>query len=100
MYYLIYAEDAPDKWEQRKATRNAHLKRMQPLVEQGRVLVAGPCPNDDAATITEAGVSGSVLIIDFDSLDAAKQWADADPYMEAGVYQKVTVKPFVKVLPW
>ncbi|MFC3096015.1 YciI family protein [Alteromonas sediminis] len=99
MYYIIYAEDAPDTWDKRKAARPEHLARMKPLVEQGRVLVAGPCPNEDTETISDAGVSGSVLIIDFDNLEDAQKWADADPYVAAGVYQSVVVKPFIKVLP-
>jgi len=99
MYYVIYAEDAPDAWEKRKAARPAHLERMKPLAEQGRVLAAGPCPNEDSVTITEAGVSGSVLIIDFDNIEEAKKWSDEDPYVKAGVFKSVSVKPFIKVLP-
>ena len=99
MLYVIYGVDAPDMWETRKATRAAHLERMQPLVDAGRVFAAGPCPLEDSPTITDAGVSGSVIIAEFTSLQEAQAWADQDPYMLAGVYAKVDVKPFIKVLP-
>lgn len=99
MYYIIYAEDKADSWEQRKAARPAHLARMQPLVEQGKVLMAGPCPKEDTTDFSQCGVSGSVIVAEFDSLVQAQAWADEDPYVQAGVYAKVTVKPFIKVLP-
>ena len=84
MYYIIYAEDHPNSLEKRKATRPAHLERMQPLVDAGRVLAAGPCPVEDSSTPTDAGFSGSVIIAEFDSLQAAKEWADDDPYVQFG----------------
>ncbi len=83
----------------RKQTRAAHLERIQLLVDQGRVLVAGPCPAIDNEDPGEAGFTGSLVIAEFESLEEAQQWADTDPYASAGVYQKVVVKPYKKVLP-
>ena len=99
MWYVIIGEDAPDSLELRKQTREAHLARMSELVDAGRVLVAGPCPAIDAEDPGAAGFSGSVLIIEFPSLEDAESWAQEDPYVEAGVYRSVTVRPFRKVLP-
>ncbi|MEP7705709.1 YciI family protein [Paraglaciecola sp. 25GB23A] len=99
MWYVIYSDDVENSLPLRKTTRPAHLARIQQLVDQGRVLVAGPCPAIDSEDPGEAGFSGSVVIAEFDSLAEAQTWADTDPYMLAGVYARVTVKPFKKVLP-
>jgi uncharacterized protein len=99
MWYAIIAEDVDNSLEKRKATRTAHLQRVQELVDQGRLLVAGPHPAIDSADPGTAGFTGSLLIVDFPSLQAAEQWAQADPYVAAGVYARVTVKPFLRVLP-
>jgi uncharacterized protein YciI len=99
MWYVIYSEDVENSLPLRKQTRAAHLERIQLLVDQGRVLVAGPCPAIDSEDPGEAGFTGSLVIAEFSSLEQAQQWADADPYAIAGVYQKVVVKPYKKVLP-
>lgn len=99
MWYVIIGEDADNSLPARLATRPAHLERLLALRDAGRLLVAGPNPAIDANDPGEAGFSGSVIIAEFDSLEAAQTWADADPYKAAGVYQRVTVKPFKKVLP-
>lgn len=99
MWYVIYSEDVEDSLVLRKQTRAAHLERIQLLVDQGRVLVAGPCPAIDSEDPGEAGFTGSLVIAEFNSLEEAQQWADTDPYAIAGVYQKVVVKPYKKVLP-
>ena len=99
MWYVIYSEDVENSLALRKQTRAAHLERIQLLVDQGRVLVAGPCPAIDSEDPGEAGFTGSLVIAEFSSLEAAQQWADTDPYALAGVYQKVSVKPYKKVLP-
>jgi uncharacterized protein YciI len=99
MWYVIYSEDIEDSLALRKQTRAAHLERIQLLVDQGRVLVAGPCPTIDNEDPGEAGFTGSLVIAEFESLEEAQQWADTDPYAIAGVYQKVVVKPYKKVLP-
>lgn len=99
MWYSLVCEDVADSLSLRKATRSAHLARLEVLKEAGRLLVAGPNPAIDTQEPGEAGFSGSVIIAEFDSLTAARQWADEDPYRAAGVYAAVTVKPFKKVLP-
>lgn len=99
MYYAIIATDNPDSLEKRKASRSAHLARLKELNQQGRLMVAGPHPNVDSQEPGEAGFSGSLIIAEFESLQAAKAWAAQDPYIEAGVYQNVTVKPFIVALP-
>lgn len=99
MYYAIISEDVANSLAQRKATRPAHLARLEALRDQGRLLVAGPHPAIDSEDPGEAGFTGSLVIAEFESLQAAQAWADADPYLAAGVYQKVTVKPYKKVLP-
>lgn len=83
----------------RQQARPAHLERIQDLVDQGRLLVAGPHPALDTPEPGEAGFTGSLIIAEFDSLEAATAWADSDPYVEAGVFQRVTVKPYKVVLP-
>lgn len=99
MWYVIYCEDVENSLPLRKQTRAAHLERIQLLVDQGRILVAGPCPAIDSKDPGEAGFTGSLIIAEFDNLSAAQQWADGDPYTLAGVFKKVTVKPYIKVLP-
>jgi uncharacterized protein YciI len=99
MYYAIISEDIPNSLEKRLSVRPAHLERLKDMATQGRLLVAGPHPAIDSEDPGEAGFSGSLVIAEFDSLADAQAWADADPYVAAGVYQKVAVKPYKKVLP-
>jgi len=99
MYYSIVATDHADSTKARGRARPAHLARLNELLSQGRLLVSGPNPRIESEDPGAAGFSGSVIIAEFDSLDEAKAWADADPYFAAGVYAKVEVKPFKKVLP-
>lgn len=99
MWYAIEGRDGPDVLEKRKAARAGHLGRLQRLRDEGRLLVAGPCPAVDAADPGPAGFSGSIVIARFASLEEARAWADADPYVAAGVYASVEVRPFRKVLP-
>ncbi|NMP16623.1 MULTISPECIES: YciI family protein [unclassified Thalassotalea] len=98
MWYMIYSEDVDNSLQKRLSVRDKHLARLQQLQDQGRLLIAGPLPAIDSDDPGQSGFTGSLLVIDFDSLDAAKAWADADPYIAAGVYKNVTVKPFKKVL--
>jgi uncharacterized protein YciI len=99
MLYAIIAEDRPGTLEQRLATRPDHVARLQALQAEARLILAGPCPAIDSPDPGPAGFSGSLIVAEFASLAAAKTWADADPYIAAGVYEKVTIKPFKKVLP-
>lgn len=99
MYYAIISEDVKDSLPLRLKARPAHLERLELLKQQGRLLLAGPHPAIDSEDPGPAGFSGSLVIAEFDDLHAAKQWADDDPYVAAGVYAKVNVKPFKKVLP-
>lgn len=99
MFYAIIGEDRAGTLEQRLAARPEHLARLQALQAEGRLLLAGPCPAIDSPDPGPAGFSGSLIVAEFDSLAAAQAWADADPYIAAGVYERVTVKPFKKVLP-
>lgn len=99
MLYVIIGEDRPGSLEQRLAARPAHLERLLALQAEGRLILAGPCPAIDSPDPGPAGFSGSVIIAEFASLIAAQSWADADPYIAAGVYDKVSVKPFKKALP-
>ncbi|ASP49700.1 YciI family protein [Cognaticolwellia beringensis] len=99
MFYLIYSEDVENSLALRMSVRENHLDRLRALQDQGKLLVAGPCPAIDSENPGDAGFTGSLIIAEFDSLDAAKLWADADPYIAAGVYKNVTVKPYKKVLP-
>ncbi len=99
MYYAILCEDVENSLPLRQQARPAHLERIQQLVDQGRLLVAGPHPALDTEDPGEAGFTGSLIIAEFDSLEAATAWADSDPYVDAGVFSKVTVKPYKKVLP-
>jgi uncharacterized protein YciI len=99
MYYSIVAIDNDNSLEKRLAARPAHLERLQQLQNQGRLLTAGPNPAIDNEDPGPNGFTGSIIIAEFDSLDAAQNWADADPYIEAGVYAGVSVKPYKKVFP-
>jgi uncharacterized protein YciI len=99
MFYAIISEDVENSLEKRKIARPAHVARLQILAEQGRLLIAGPHPAIDTEDPGEAGFTGSLVVAEFASLAEAKAWADADPYIEAGVYASVNVKPFKKVLP-
>ncbi|WP_236238402.1 YciI family protein [Pseudomonas faucium] len=99
MLYAIIASDVANSLEKRLAARPAHIERLQQLKAKGRVVLAGPHPAIDSNDPGEAGFSGSLIVAEFDSLAAAKAWADADPYIAAGVYDKVIVKPFKQVLP-
>ncbi len=99
MLYAIIAEDKPDSLEKRLATRPAHIARLEKLKEQGKLILAGPHPAIDSEDPGSAGFSGSLIVAEFDSFEAAQSWANADPYIKAGVYEQVTVKPFKKVLP-
>ncbi|MDV5169462.1 YciI family protein [Photobacterium rosenbergii] len=99
MWYVIFSQDVENSLERRLSVREKHLARLKDLQEQGRLLVAGPMPAIDSDNPGQAGFTGSTVIAEFNSLDDAQAWADADPYIEAGVYEKVIVKPFKKVLP-
>ncbi|GAB3287279.1 YciI family protein [Parahaliea aestuarii] len=99
MYYAILAEDVENSLALRQQARPAHLQRLQDLADAGRLLVAGPHPALDTEDPGEAGFTGSLVIAEFDSLEDATAWADADPYADAGVYRRVVVKPYRKVLP-
>lgn len=99
MWYAIEGHDGSDVLAQRIAARPAHLARLHALRDAGRLLVAGPCPAIDAEDSGPTGYSGSIVIARFDSLEDARAWAAADPYVEAGVYARVDVRPFRAVLP-
>lgn len=99
MLYAIISEDVTNSLSQRKQARPAHLERLNTLQQQGRLILAGPHPAIDSVDPGEAGFSGSLVVAEFTDLVAAQSWADSDPYIEAGVYAKVVVKPFKKVLP-
>ncbi|MGP9644149.1 MULTISPECIES: YciI family protein [unclassified Halomonas] len=99
MLYAIISEDVSNSLERRLAARPDHLARLETLRDEGRLVLAGPHPAADTENPGDAGFSGSLVVAEFDSLKAAQGWADADPYIIAGVYAKVIVKPFKKVLP-
>jgi uncharacterized protein YciI len=99
MYYAIISEDIENSLEKRLGARPAHLARLEQLRDEGRLLIAGPHPAIDSEEPGENGFSGSLVVAEFASLEDAKTWADADPYIDAGVYADVKVKPFKKVLP-
>ncbi|WP_101925436.1 MULTISPECIES: YciI family protein [Luteimonas] len=99
MWYAIEGHDGDDVLDARLAARAAHLDRLLALREAGRLLIAGPCPAVDAEEPGPAGFSGSIVIAEFASLAEARTWADADPYVAAGVYARVDVRPFRRVLP-
>lgn len=99
MWYAIISEDVDHSLPLRAKARAAHLERMRTLIDEGRLLLAGPHPAIDAEDPGTAGFTGSLVVVDFPSLDEAREWADADPYVAAGVYANVIVKPFKRVLP-
>jgi uncharacterized protein YciI len=99
MWYAIMGEDVTDSLPKRLAARPAHVARLEALKQEGRLLLAGPHPAIDAEDPGAAGFSGSLIVAEFVSLQEAQAWADADPYVAAGVYQRVRVKPFHRTLP-
>lgn len=99
MLYMIFAQDVEGSLAARKQARPAHIERLTALRDQGRLVVAGPLPAIDAEDPGEAGFTGSLLVVDFPDLASAQAWAEQDPYVAAGVYEHVTVRPFKYVLP-
>ncbi|HGG59811.1 MAG TPA: YciI family protein [Gammaproteobacteria bacterium] len=99
MLYMILGEDVENSLSARQAARPAHLARLEALKNDGRLVLAGPHPAIDSPTPGDAGFTGSLIVAEFDSEDAAREWANQDPYIEAGVYRSVTIKPFLQVLP-
>lgn len=99
MLYAIIGEDVPNSLTKRLEVRPAHLHRLQQLQDQGRLILAGPHPAIDSDNPGEAGFTGSLIVAEFQSLQEAQTWADADPYITAGVYAHVTVKPFKQIFP-
>ncbi len=99
MWYAIISQDVENSSELRATARPAHLDRLRALIDDGRLLIAGPHPAVDAEDPGPAGFTGSLVVAEFDSLEEARAWADTDPYVAAGVYASVTVKPFKRVLP-
>ena len=99
MLYSIFAYDVANSLPLRQQARPEHIARLKEMADNGRLLLAGPNPAIDSEDPGEAGFTGSLIVAEFDSLEAAQKWANADPYLAAGVYEKVVVKPFKKVLP-
>lgn len=99
MLYAVISEDQPGSLDKRLAARPAHLQRLETLRDAGRLILAGPHPAVDGEDPGDAGFTGSLVVAEFDSLEAARAWADEDPYVGAGVYRQVAVKPFKQVLP-
>jgi uncharacterized protein YciI len=99
MWYVIYSRDRENSLSTRLEARPAHLERVVALQQQGRLLLAGPLPAIDSEDPGPAGFTGSLIVADFESLEEARKWADADPYVAAGVYESVEVTPFKKVMP-
>ncbi len=99
MLYMISGEDVPNSLEKRLAVRSAHLERLQTLQVEGRLILAGPCPAIDGVDPGDAGFTGSLIVAEFESIEAARKWSETDPYATAGVYAKVIVKPFKQVFP-
>ena len=99
MWYVIYSKDREDSLQARLEARSAHLARINALLDEGRLLLAGPRPAIDALDPGPAGFLGSLVVAEFDSLEDARVWADADPYIESGAYQSVEVTPFKLVMP-
>ena len=99
MHYAIISQDVEDSLEKRKSVREQHIARLNELKDQGRLLIAGPHPAVDSPDPGDAGFTGSLIVAEFESLQSAQTWADADPYIAAGVYENVIVKPLKYVLP-
>lgn len=99
MWYAIISKDVEDSLDKRLAARPEHIARLTALRDAGRLLIAGPHPAVDSPDPGPAGYTGSLVVADFESLEDARAWADADPYVDAGVYDNVTVKPYISVLP-
>lgn len=99
MLYVINGTDVANSLEKRQTARPDHVARLEQLKNDGRLILAGPCPAIDSDNPGTAGFSGSIIVAEFDSLEVAQAWANADPYVSAGVYKSVSVKPFKKVLP-
>ena len=99
MLYAIISQDVDNSLGKRKETRPAHLERLNALLDEGRLILAGPHPAIDCEDPGEAGFSGSLIVAEFESLEDAEDWANADPYNDAGIYASITVKPFKKVMP-
>ncbi len=99
MFYAIISEDKPNTLDQRMAARPAHVERLIALKDEGRLLIAGPHPAIDCEDPGPAGFTGSLVVAEFTSLEAAQEWANDDPYLHQGVYERVVVKPYKKVLP-
>jgi len=99
MLYAFISQDVENSLEKRLSVREEHIARLNALKDEGRLIIAGPHPAVDSPDPGDAGFTGSLIVAEFESLNAAQAWADADPYIDAGVYEKVTVKPFKLVLP-
>ncbi len=99
MLYAIISQDVENSLDKRKSVRDQHIARLNELKDQGRLIIAGPHPAVDSPDPGDAGFTGSLIIAEFESLQSAQTWADADPYIAAGVYKKVSVKPFKHILP-
>jgi len=99
MFYAIISQDVENSLDKRLSARPDHVCRLQELQDEGRLLIAGPHPHIDSEDPGPAGFSGSLIVAEFESLESAQAWADTDPYIAAGVYEKVVVKPFKKVFP-
>lgn len=99
MLYCIFGEDNDNSLDKRMQARPKHLERLNALKDQGRMVLAGPFPAIDSPDPGTAGFTGSMIVAEFESLAAAQAWADADPYIEAGVYKRVSVRPFKQTLP-
>lgn len=99
MLYAIVAEDVDNSLEKRKLARPAHMERMQQLIADGRVVLAGPMPAIDSPDPGPSGFTGSLIVAEFESLEAARTWIEADPYVTEGIFASVSVKPFLQVLP-
>ncbi len=99
MFYAIISQDVENSLEKRKSARTDHIARLQALQDEGRLLIAGPHPKIDSEDPGPAGFTGSLIVAEFESLEEAQKWADDDPYIAAGVYKNVMVKPFKKVFP-
>jgi len=99
MLYMIHGEDIPNSAEKRAQARPAHLARVQQVIDAGRMILAGPLPNIDSPDPGPAGMGGSLIVAEFESLAAAKTWIEADPYVTQGVFARVTVKPFKQIFP-